>query len=392
MKPRWIVLVAGVLGVVLGVGVSWANFRESPPLDLTASPLGPHSNSSDGIPRVLVDLKFHDFGAVEDDSTIAHDFRFTNMGDAPLTIEGGTTTCSRCTIAKVERPVLEPGESCNVRVEYRPTHSQPTFRQHATVRTNDPEQEIVELTIRGIVTRAYDVEPQYLVVSRISSKETKTSEIRVYDFLTDDAGVEKCEFLVQDTAKYFEAKTESIPKNELSRRNVRSGCRVLVTIKPGLPVGPIRQTIRLTLNVAERAQAPVVDVPIEGTVDSDVSIVGRGWNSSVSRLMIGAVDGNQGGKANLYVMVRGPNRDDTTITVGKTTPSWLKVTLGEPRNLETGKESGITQIPLTIEIPPGSPAVNYMGAEGRDYARIYLKTTNPDAPRIRLDVQFAVLR
>ncbi len=83
---------------------------------------------------------------------------------------------------------------------------------------------------------------------------------------------------------------------------------MLVTLKPGLPLGPIRQTIRLELRMAGVTPNPTVDLPIEGTIDSDISIVGRDWNSDAARLRIGDVQRAKGAKRDLFIVLRGPKR------------------------------------------------------------------------------------
>jgi hypothetical protein len=394
MKALTIVLVSIVLGAALGIGVAWANFHGSPPLIVTARHAAPRVATAKGVPKVLVNSRFHDFGAVEDGSKVFHVFKITNLGNAPLTLEAGTTTCTRCTIAEVETPLLQPGETGGVRIEYLPTRRQRKFRQHATVVTNDPDHEIVELNIFGLVTSQFDIEPPYLVLSRISAKETKTAEIRIYDLMSTEVGVEKYEFIGESTAKYFEAAIEPIPADQLSKRHARSGCRVLVTVKPGLPVGPIRQTIRLEITGGGRDNNLLADVTIEGSVENDISIVGRGWNTDAGRLVIGAVESRQGAKRNLFLVLRGPYRNDTIVKPIEIKPSWLKVSVGEPKELKTGADpgAGVTQIPLTIEIPPGAPTVNHLGSDQGEYGQVMLETTHPEVGRIRMYIQFVVLQ
>ncbi len=156
--------------------------------------------------------------------------------------------------------------------------------------------------------------------------------------------------------------------------------------------------------MAALAESPVVDVPIEGTIDSDVSVVGRGWNGDLGRLVIGPVKSAEGTTRRLQLIVRGPYRHDIKIQPGKVDPPWLKVTVGQPSELkgraadehgvagESGAagESGVTQIPLTLEIPPGSPPTNRLGSEAAKYAEVFLETNHPEIKQIRMYLQFVV--
>jgi hypothetical protein len=393
MKILSVVFASIVLGAALGVGMSWARFHDSPPLDLTPLALATTAPTK-GVPKILVDSYYHDFGGVGNEMKVSHVFEITNLGDAPLTLKAGNTTCTRCTIAKLEKDRLLPGETTGVNVEYVATNSQPRFRQHAIIETNDPARPRVELTIMGMVTRRYDVVPSYLVLSRISAKGDKSAEIKVYDFLAHDVNVVKHEFMGKTTAEYFSAEVQPIPPEQLVAPKAKSGCRVLVTVKPGLPLGPFRQTIRLELKLAGVSANPVVEVPIEGIIDSDISIVGKDWNADAGTLEIGAVERSKGAKRKLFLVVRGPHRRETAITIGAVDPAWLKVSLGEPKELETraNGEGGVTQIPLEIAIPPGSPPVNRIGSEQDKYAEVILDTTHPDVKRIRMYLQFVVLQ
>jgi hypothetical protein len=387
MRASYVVIASVVVGGALGMGMSWANFHSSPSLVTPAGAARPTTQSGQRRPKVLVDAPIHDFGAVERDTKATHVFKITNLGNAPLELEAGETTCTRCTITKLEKTHVAPGETADVKVEYLTTQSQPRFRQHATILTNDPEHPTVDLTIVGIVTSRYRVVPDNLVLSKVSANESKTVEIQIYGFVSEEVGLEKYEFTDQKSADHFELTTLPMPRDQLAIPDARSGLRVLVTLKPGLPLGPIRQTIRLELKMPGYATNPVVEVPMEGTVDSDISIAGRGWNADAGRLLIGEVKSGDGAHRDLLLLLRGPHGRDVEIKPVKVEPSWLKVTLGEPTELT----SGVSQRTLTIEIPPGTPPANHLGGPQGKSAQVILETTHPLVKQIVLYVQFVVL-
>ncbi len=388
MRASYVVIFSIVLGAVLGTAMSWVRFHDSPALAGPVPSGRPSAATGKGKPKVLVDLPLHDFGAVERDTKAVHVFKITNLGDAPLELEAGDTTCTRCTITKLEKSRVEPGETTGVRVEYLTTQAMPRFRQHATILTNDPEHPSVDLTIFGTVMSRFRVIPDNLVLSKISANEGRTAEVRIYAFVSDEISVEKYELVSQDTAEYFDITSQPIPRDQLTEPKASSACRVLVTVKPGLPLGPIRQTIRLELKMGGGAPNAVVEVPIEGTVDSDISIVGVGWNADAGRLAIGEVASSQGAKRDLRLVVRGSQRNDVKFTLEKVDPAWLKVSLGAASELN----SGVMQIPLSIEIPPGSPPMNRLGSDQGKYAEVVLDTTHPLVRKIRLYLQFVILQ
>jgi Protein of unknown function (DUF1573) len=389
MKAAHVTIVFAALGVVLGAGISWANFGKSPPLFPPKATANRSTAPEGEQPRVVVDDRAHDFGLVERDIRIRHAFRFKNVGHSLLKLEAGVTTCTKCTIAELSKPNVEPGETVDVIVEYLTNANQPKFRQIAPILTNDPDQPRVELYISGTVSAKYRLVPEDVVLSRFSANETTTAQIKIYGLLSDEVRLVGHAFIDPETANYFEATSQPIPRDQLTEPGVKSGCRVLLTIKPGLPLGPLRQTIRLELQMGEGAEASTstVEVPIVGTVDSDISIVGQGWDADQNRLSLGSIKSSRGATRKLLLLLRGDHRHDVKITPGPVDPAWLKVTLGEPTELKGG---AVTQIPLTVEVPPGLPPSNHLGSDQGKYAEVVLETTHPQVKQIRLFLKFVI--
>jgi hypothetical protein len=253
--------------------------------------------------------------------------------------------------------------------------------------TNDPDQPRVELFIHGTVTARFRIVPEELVLSRFSSNETKTAEVKIYALLADNVHVVSHEVTEAETAEFFTVNSQPIPRDQIAEADAKSGCRVIVTIKPGLPLGSIRQTIRLQLALGNSPETSTVEIPVEGTVDADISVVGAGWDQDQSRLTIGSVKSAKGTKRTLLVLVRGDHHADVRITPIEADPAWMKVTIGEATELRSG---AVTQIPLTIEIPPGQAPVNHLGSDQGAYGEIVLETTHPEVKKLRMYVKFVI--
>src|SRR5262249_41451599 len=161
-KAAHILLASALAGAALGLGITWADFGHDPPRYFP-EPLRALDPSQRGTPRVAVDQKVFDFGYVERDNKVRHVFRITNVGDGELALKPGTTTCTACTIAELAKTKVPPGETSDVIVEYTPSVSKPRFTQIATILTNDPREQRVELEIRGTVTSKYRVMPSSIV-------------------------------------------------------------------------------------------------------------------------------------------------------------------------------------------------------------------------------------
>lgn len=387
MKTAYVMIASGAAGVALGVGITWADFGHVPPLETTNLIAAPGVRKPDQAPQLVVDHMSHDFGLIDRDQTVTHRFRFTNVGTATLTLKRGTTTCTACTITELSRTEVAPGETAEVVVEYSPRTSKPEFQQYATVLTNDPEHPRVELLIRGSVSRKFHLVPDGFVFSNVSASEPATAAVKILYYLGDKLRVVDHAFNGRETASFFEAASEPIPRDALTDSTAKSGVRVLVTLKKGLPLGPFRQTIRLTLEFGESSERREFEVPIEGKVVSDVSIVGPGWHADTGILSIGNVKSDQGAKRRLYVLARGDARRDVEIEPVELDPPWLRVTMGEPVELT----KSVIRIPMTVEIPPGRPPAIFTGTDQGKYGVIVLGIKNhPDAREIRMHLKFVI--
>jgi hypothetical protein len=387
MKASYVVVLGVLLGLALGAGVTWARFGDAPPLRLPVSGSGSEAAAAGDQPKLQIDERFFDFGVLERDLEARHDFRVTNIGKRPLTLEAGGTTCTKCTIAEVGKSTLEPGESTTVTVAYKPG-DKAVFRQVAWIKTNDPDQQRVELNISGSVTTRYEVVPAQVVLSKVSAHETRQAEVKIWAFFSDAVEITSHEFSDPDTASFYEFKSSAIAADQVAEQKAKSGCRVELTLKPGLPLGPFRQTIRLQFRMSGTSDTPTVEVPIMGTIDSDISLVGPGWNSDAERLAMGTVKSDKGVSRQLLMLVRGEHRHGVTVKPVDLDPAWLKVTVGEPSELPSG---AVTQIPLTIEIPPGMQPVNRLGTEQGKFAEITLETTHPEVKQIRMHLKFVIV-
>ncbi len=101
-------------------------------------------------------------------------------------------------------------------MEFSTTNSQPRFRQHATIHTNDPASPTLDLTISGVVTSRFRIVPERLVLSKVSVNETKTATVKIYSYLSDEIAVEKYEFERSGSAPFFQVATDPIPADQLA--------------------------------------------------------------------------------------------------------------------------------------------------------------------------------
>lgn len=136
-----------------------------------------------------------DFGNIpEAGGDVTHTFEFTNTGDAPVIIQGVSTSCG-CTASDWTREPILPGKKGIVSAKYSPMGRPNSFTKTLTVRSNGEPQSAV-LIIRGFVTprertpeeiyrqRYGDLglKASYIQVGNVAFNKTTTHEVEVYNF------------------------------------------------------------------------------------------------------------------------------------------------------------------------------------------------------------------
>jgi Protein of unknown function (DUF1573) len=331
-------------------------------------------------PRVVVEGgETYDFGTVESGVLQRHGFVFKNVGQYPLRLKQGTTTC-KCTISNLETEEIAPGKSAVVTLEWEVKGTLDQYRQVASIYTSDRLQRIVVLTITGQRQSSVYARPPSLQFSK-SQAESVSREATIHSS-QPDTKIVSVELTDPVTAEQFELTCEPLELQGDEKPDVKSVFLVRVTVKPGLPLGPVQQTIRVTTDV--QGVAPI-EIPLTGTVDSDISIIGGGWNKGVLRL--GVLKGNVKTERKLLLNVKGPLRDEVEFTVDAVDPAQLVASVGEAM---TSKDGKVRQFPLAITVPADCPAVNRLGTVQGSFGEVRLKTTHPTQPELVIRVQFAV--
>jgi hypothetical protein len=386
MKTFWIVIVSAALGIALGVGTSWARIGwniEPDSLALGSAEAEQPAGLAPAVgpqPKVVVETDEHDFGSVAYDDSVEFAFSLSNQGQGPLRLESGGTTCGKCTISRLPPEPILPGEKADVVVEYHAATSESDFRQSATILTNDPLTPRVVLSVTGKVVMPARLSPTALVFSRLAVTESVTASVRAFSYFDADFAIQSFDFTDPETSQFFDVIIQPLPDADVKTAGAQRGYDVAVTVKRGMPLGPLWQGLLLHTNLASM---PELRIPIEGNVDSDISIAGAGFDRDNGVLNIGPIARRAGAERKLLVLVRGADRHSVHASIASCEPASIQATLGEPADLNAG---AVVQIPLTVKIPPGSPPANYMV----NYGKILIETDHADAKQLRIWVQFAV--
>jgi hypothetical protein len=385
MKSWILVGLALVLGIAGGIGVAALRLRACPWGGVPAGPgvVSPKS-AQDKRPKLVVDGVEYNFGVMDSRGAGSHEFVFKNAGTSPLVLTKGSTSC-KCTLSNVDESPIPPGGSANVKVEWVGKGLVGEFHQTATIKTNDPVQGVVTLTVVGRLAAAVRSNPLDVVFSRITAGDEATGTTRVYGYLPEPVQLKGYKLTDTATAKFFQVRYEPLSADQLKEEpDAQSGVLVTVTVKPGLPLGPFQQRIVLETNYS---QSPTLELPVSGKIGSQISVVGVGWDEDSGLLTLGRVDGSKGIRRTLLLVAGGPHSKDIHYKPIEVVPDLLKVELGPATPMRGGT---VIQTPLTIEIPPRSRPANHLGSEEGKLGRIFIETNHPQVPKLRILVRFVV--
>lgn len=387
MKIRTLLVGSLIAGIAAGAGIAWNSFGRAGTLLGPRPAEMPTAGSEAETPRLAVDATVHDFGTVDRSRTSRHSFRISNHGRGVLRLQAGKTTCSACTIASLDKTELAAGESANVVVEYTPGALTMDFRQTATVLSNDPQYSRVELSVSGKVSDKIASDPLAFEFGNLPAGDGATSEMRLYYMLKGELRVVRHSFTGKSSAEHFSLEVRPIEPEKLAEKGASSGALLVLSLKPGLPLGPFVQTIQLSLDAGEGTEAFERKLNAFGTIVSDVSIVGPGWQADESVVSLGVVPRGEGSKKSLRILVRGEDRKQVRFQTVIVDPPQLEVRLGEPSPLNDNVE----QTPLEIVVPAGLPSMVRQGTPQSPAGEILLKVENhPHVKELKLRVKLTV--
>lgn len=325
---------------------------------------------------------FYDFNVMERGEAGEHVFRLRNDGESVLTLKLGKASCT-CTSSDLTKDRLEPGEEAEVTVTWDTSErNSGPLSVAAPVHTNDPMRPTVQLRVQGSIATTFQAQPQDFMLGEVREGDSKEATIRLYGFKKEPLDVVSFEFTDPETADQFELTWETAPAASVEELEARSGLILKLKTTGKLPIGLIQQKVRINTSY----EIDPVQIDLVGTVVGDLRITSPDFNDNTQELRLGNLRASQGAKKRLFVLIGGPHREETTVTIGEVEPAYLKAELGEP--VEVGR---LTRIPLTVEVPAGSPAESHLGGVGGKLGRIVLETTHPVYGDVEIGVKYMTL-
>ncbi len=330
----------------------------------------PELKVSGPAPKAVVVDGIYDFGSMQVDQTLTHTFTIRNDGEGVLKLKYDRSTC-KCTMAELKKKELAPGESTKVGLEWTPKALDPNFSQAAYLKTNDPNNEEIALTVSGRVDSLFDITPTGVWYLGEMNRDKPT----------EFSG--KITSRVQEEVEFKEASCKNplvsvqltpMDRKELEEDHLKKGYLIKGEVAPGSPLGIFSEKIELKFLVNEEGKKVVkpASFTVEGYYSGPFKLFGPpGWTSAKMTMDFRTFPAKKGKKAKISMFVKDNKGPTIEIKEVISTPDFLKVTLKKDEKFQAeGRERYI----LTIEVPPDAPPSQFYK---QSPARIKVVTNNP---------------
>lgn len=246
--------------------------EEGIPEQILISPSGPY-------PKVVVAEDEHNFGTMQVTTTLNHKFLVKNEGEAVLKLKKDRSTC-KCTMAEFGYVELEPGGETEIELSWIGKVEDPAFRQSAFIKTNDPENEEIELTVTGAVVFELTLEPQGVWhLGTLSDEQPTPFSGLAYSLLYDEFELN----LSEPSSDKVTVKATPMTAEKLKELGAKSGYEITGEVKTGIPVGEFEETFKVTSSVFSGAS----DFTIKGVRSGPLQVIGNGWIAAKNLVMLG---------------------------------------------------------------------------------------------------------
>lgn len=386
MRPLLVLVVSLFVGVAIGAASTLPEWSATNEFGLISHPLVERLQSAnEPMPKaVVVGDAIFEFGKMNVDAIEKHTFLIRNEGDAPLQLEEAGTTC-KCTLSTLAKKMIPPGETVEVELEWHPIAYAESFMQTATLRTNDPRKPELELRIHGAVVRAIYMNPSEVNFGHVTAGDDLSASVDVVSVVGDDFKVTDVKLVGDESGK---AKANILPLSaeELKATDGgRSGNKIEIFLPQGLPIGVTKLRAEISTNDPETKLLTLqISVQIGGDINF-ISAVKIDQDKNV--LMLRTVDGEKGKDVLVNVLIKGPYREETELSIVKVFPDFIQAKLGERKKVN---ETAV-RYPLTLSIPPGTAPASFLAGDTGDLGEIRLGVEgNPQTEEVSLRLYFAV--
>jgi Protein of unknown function (DUF1573) len=363
---RWTIL--AVVVVIMVAGATFvslnATIMETTALPAAPPPTGPQ-------PKIEVSEPLtYEFGTMAQLSHGEHTWEIKNVGDADLIIWLDGTTCS-CTSGKLKAPdgqekpklAIKPNDSTKLPVEWNTKTFHDGYNQGITLGTNDPARPSLAIGVKGTVHPPVIVIPNEMIMfGSVSNEEKHSTAIAAFSMDRPQTKVTK---LTTSRPDFLVARTEPLTANECEQLKVKSGHRIFVEMKPGMPLGRFHEELAIE---TDHPLKPEIKMSMGGNVTGPITVIPE-------RLRMPSVSSAKGATRAMTLLVQGATPTKFEVAYH---PEKLDVKIAPD---ETPTQKG--RYKMTVTIPQGTSA-------GPIDGDIILKTDNPKAVEMKIPVSILI--
>ena len=390
-NPWLVATAAGLLGSLTGISTAVIMAASTPLRTAATATTGLAAEGPQ--PQLETDATVHEFGRVAVGGSGSHEFTIRNTGDAPLVLTKGATSCT-CTVSDFSGPgsgdgssrTVPPGSSTTVRIEWKGKGGGGPFRQRATILTNDPKRPEVAFSIEGQVVPLWRAEPSVIALTGLSASSPTETTAALFTFGAAAAELIDCRVVADKLTDLVTVSAEPLPPDTVERETgATGGFGLTLQFATGLPLGKLRGDVETIIRLD--GEELTITIPLEGTVTGDFTVVGQAWDKRAKAVRLGTVSRREGLVTKLFVMAKGPGRDQVRPAVKEVIPAGLEVEVAPPQPIGDG---GLIRIGLTLSISSGSATANNLCTEAATAGKIVLETGHPDTPELTIPVCVAI--
>jgi hypothetical protein len=255
------------------------------PADAGPAPTGP-------APKIVCEAPVFEFGEVDSEVKVEHDFMVRNAGEGTLEIKNVRTSCG-CTVAQPENKTLAPGQETKISTTLSLKGRQGVTSKTVTVECNDPETPVLKLELKGTAVAAITIEPRTVSLGRVVDASPISQAISIKATKPDLNF--KIESVDSSTLPQFKTEIKTVEEGK--------SYEVLLTSAEALPVGNINGRLMIKTDTPSN---PIINVSVFAQVigDLDVSpdVVSLRHSDDPSK------------RSNQYMRVRGGRVQEFTVT------------------------------------------------------------------------------
>lgn len=332
-----------------------------------------------GTPRMEFDSLSYDFGVMDVGESGEHSFTVRNTGDAPLKIKVASTSC-KCTMVAVPADGIPPGESREIKLEWKTVQPVDGFRHGGTLSTNDPRYPAINVSIEGRVRARVGNLPELVTIGQVLRGYPSEASATIISQFWDKFTVEIVDCSLPTV------KVELVPADPAVLRGdewIRGAQGLRLTYDASQPTGIYKGVVRYRVHVPDEPTVAetIRELPVGIEVVTPFSLHGRNVESSA--ITWGPIRQGQGRKESLFVVGRKlPN--DFKIEEVQVEPPVVQVT---HRRQDDGS-STTGRFTVDVELPKTAKVMNCMTPHA---ATVTLKTNHPLYPQVKFYVEFAVI-